>query len=134
MAKKLAAVNQLRPKIVSQNLVDLEEMSRRISKNTTYNPQEVSSILQLFVTDCIAALQAGETVKIDGLVMMSPNMKVGGEVDIALRGDRAVIAGLNNPQLWTADRVANHANLTKDSGELVALWNNRHPDDPVVEK
>ena len=68
MAKKLAALNQLRPKIVSQNLVDLEEMARRISKNTTYNPQEISSILQLFVKDCIAALQAGETIKIDGLV------------------------------------------------------------------
>ena len=133
MAKKLAAVNQLRPKIVSQNLVDLEEMARRISKNTTYNQQEVSSILQLFVKDCIAALQAGETVKIDGLVMMSPNMKVGGEVDIALRGDRATIAGLNNPQLWTADKVSNHANLSKDSGELVSLWNTKHPDDPVVE-
>jgi hypothetical protein len=72
MAKKLAAVNQLRPKIVSQNLVNLEEMARRISKNTTYNPPKVSSILQLFVTDCIAALQTGETVKIDGLVMSRP--------------------------------------------------------------
>jgi hypothetical protein len=41
------------------------------------------------------------------------------------------IAGLNNPQLWTADRVAN---LTKDPGELVSLWNTKHPDDPVVEK
>jgi HU domain fused to wHTH, Ig, or Glycine-rich motif len=134
MAKKLAAVNQLRPKIVSQNLVDLDEMSRRTSKNTTYNPQEISSILQLFVKDCIAALQAGETVKIDRLVIMSPNMKVGGEVGIALRSDRAAIAGLNNPQLWTADKVANHANLSKDPGELVSLWNTRHPDDPVVEK
>ena len=134
MAKKLAVVNQLRPKIVSQNLVDLDEMSKRISKNTTYNPQEISSILRLFVEDCIAALQAGESIKIDGLVRMTPNMKVGGEVDIALRGDRSVIAGLNNPQLWTADRVVNHANLTKDSGELVSLWNTKHPDDPVVEK
>jgi HU domain fused to wHTH, Ig, or Glycine-rich motif len=132
MTRKLAAVNQLRPKIVSQNLVGLDEMAKRISKNTTYNPEEISSILQLFVKDCIAALQAGETVKIDGLVTMSPNMKVGGEVDIALRGDRAAIAGLNNPQLWTADRVSNHANLTKDSEELVALWNSRHPNDPVA--
>ncbi len=134
MAKKLTALNQLRPRIVSQNLVDLDEMARRTSTNTTYNPQEVSSILRLFVSGCIAALQAGEAVKIDGLVRMTPNMKVGGEVDIALRCDRSAIAGLNNPQLWTADRVANHANLTKDSGELVALWNTKHPDDPVVEK
>ena len=44
------------------------------------------------------------------------------------------IAGLNNPQLWTADKIANHANLSKDPGELVSLWNTKHPDDPVVDK
>jgi hypothetical protein len=65
---------------------------------------------------------------------MSPNMKVGGEVDIALRSDRSAIAGLNNPQLWTADKVSNYANLSKDPGELVSLWNTKHPDDPVVKK
>ena len=133
MAKKLPVINQLRPKIISQDLVDLEKMSGRMSKNTTYNAQEIYSILRLYVNDCVAALQAGETVKIDGLVLMSPNMKVGGEVDIALRGDRAAIAGLNNPQLWTADKVQNHANLTKDSDALVAQWNTEHPDDQVTD-
>ena len=65
---------------------------------------------------------------------MTPNVKVGGEVDIALRCDRAVIAGLNNPTLWTADKVINHANLTKSSAELLALWNTEHPDDIVPEE
>jgi hypothetical protein len=134
MAKKLTVINQLRPRIVSQSLVDLEAMAGRISKNTTYNPKEIYSILKLFVDDSIAALQAGETIKIDGLVSMSPNMKVGGEVDIVLRSDRAAIAGLNNPQLWTAAKVANHANLTKDSAELIKLWNAAHPEDVVEEE
>ena len=84
MAKKLPVIIQLRPKIISQDLVDLEKMSGRMSKNTTYNAQEIYSILRLYVNDCVAALQVGETVKIDGLVLMSPNMKVGGEVDIIL--------------------------------------------------
>jgi len=133
MAKKLPVINQLRPKIISQDLVDLEKMSGRVSKNTTYNAQEIFSILSLYVNECATALQAGETVKIDGLVSMSPNMKVGGEVDIALRNDRALIAGLNNPTLWTANKVANHANLTKDSDALVAQWNTEHPDDQVTD-
>ena len=131
MAKRLPVINQLRPKITSQELVDLEKMAGRVSKNTTYNMQEIYSILRLFVEDCIKALQAGETVKIDGLVSMTPNMKVGGEVDIALRGDRAAISGLNNPTLWTADKVANHANLSKTAEELVELWNRLHPTDTV---
>ena len=133
MTKKLSVINQLRPRITSQELVDLEKMAGRISKNTTYNAEEIYSILRLFVNDANAALQAGETVKIDGLVSMTPNVRVGGEVDIALRSDRAAIAGLNNPQLWTAAKVTNHANLKKSSEELIALWNAEHPNDLVEE-
>jgi hypothetical protein len=133
MSKKLTVLNQLRPKIISQELLDLEAMAGRMAKNTTYNAEEIYSILRLYVNDANAALQAGATIKIDGLVSMTPNMKVGGEVDIALRNDRAAIAGLNNPTLWTAAKVINHANLTKSSEELIALWNSEHPDDKVEE-
>jgi hypothetical protein len=133
MSKKLTVLNQLRPKIISQELLDLEKMAGRMAKNTTYNAEEIYSILRLYVNDANAALQAGATIKIDGLVSMTPNMKVGGEVDIALRNDRAAIAGLNNPTLWTAAKVINHANLTKSSEELIALWNSEHPDDKVEE-
>lgn len=131
MAQKLTVLNELRPRITSQDNVDLEGMASRVAKNTTYNPEEIFSILRLFTNEANSALQAGETVKIDGLVSLTPNMKVGGEVDLVLRGDRGAIAGLNNPLLWTADKVANHANLSKTTEELIALWNSTHPTDPV---
>ncbi len=132
MAQKLVVVNQLRPRIISQEVVDLEKAAQRISKNTTYNVEEIYGMLRLYTKEMTAALQCGATVKIDGLVNISPNMKVGGEVDLSLRADRGAIAGLNNPQLWTADKVTNHDNLTKDSETLVVLWNQNHPDDPVT--
>jgi hypothetical protein len=131
MAKKLAVIGQLRPRISKQGIVDLEKAAGRVSKNTTYNPDEIYSILRLYTREVNNALQAGETVRIDGLVSLAPNMKVGGEVDLSLRGDRGAIAGLNNPQLWTADKVINHANLTKSTEELFDLWNAEHPDDQV---
>ena len=131
MAKRLAVINQLRPKINSQGVVDLETMAGRMAKNTTYNLEEIYSILRLYVGEVNSALQAGETVKIDRLVLIAPNMKVGGSVNMSLRADRATLAGLNNPQLWTASKLNNFANLSKTSDELVALWNAEHPDDPV---
>ncbi|MGC1374818.1 MAG: hypothetical protein WA821_01260 [Anaerolineales bacterium] len=133
MAKKLAVVNQTRPRITNQNTVDHETISGRISKNTTYHTEEIYSILRMYTSAIIEALQAGETVKIDGLLLLTPNMKVGGEVDLGLRGDRGAIAALNNPTLWTADKIANHANLTKSVEELVAQWNKDHPDDVVTD-
>lgn len=126
-------INQLRPKIVSQGIADLEEMAQRVAKNTTYNTEEIYSILRLYVQETNAALQAGETVKMDRLLKVSPNMKVGGKVNVSLRGDRGAIAGLNNPLLWTGDKVTNHANMAKTSDELVAQWDEEHPDDLVEE-
>lgn len=133
MAKRIVVINQLRPKIISQGVVDLAEMAERMAKNTTYNPQEIYGMLLLNVREILAALQAGETVKIDGLLSLLPNMKVGGEVDMSARGNREAVAGLNNPRLWTAAKVNNHANLTKNSDELVAEWDEAHPDDPVTD-
>lgn len=131
---KLAAISQLRPRIISQGLIDLEKMSERVSKNTTYNTEEIYSILRLDTKGIIAALQAGETVKIDGLLTLTANMKVGGEVDLVIRVDRGAIAALNNPQLWTSDKVANRANMTRTADELIALHNENNPEDPVVEE
>jgi hypothetical protein len=131
MAKRLTVITKLRPRIRSQGVVDLEAMSDRVAKNTTFNPEEIHSILRLTVREIAAALQAGETVKIDDLLNLSANMKVGGSVNLATRTDRGAIAGLNNPELWTARKVENHENMTKSTDELVADWDAANPSDPV---
>jgi hypothetical protein len=133
MANKLPVIGRLRPKIISRGIVDIEEISRRVSKNTTFNPAEILSVLKQFTDEANAAIQAGEIVKIDGLVKITANMKVGGLVDMALRPDRSAIADLNDPTLWTADKVYNHDNLTKSTEELVMQWNEEHADDPVID-
>ena len=134
MAKKIVVINQTRPRIKSQGVVSLAEMAARVSPNTTYNKIEVHSILQLFVEGVIEALEAGETVKIDGLVMVSPNMKVGGRVNLSLRPDRAAIAGLNNPMLWTGAKVENFANLNKNTTQLLDDWDADNPGDLVEDR
>lgn len=132
MARRLVVINQLRPRIASQGVVGTEKMAQRMAKNTTYSPEELYGMLRLYVREILTALQAGETVRIDDLLTISPNMKVGGKVGMSLRGDRAAMALLNNPTLWTADKVVNHANLSKSIIELLTLWAELHPDDPVI--
>ncbi len=133
MTDKINAINQLRPKIISQGIVDHQTMAQRISKNTTYNEHEVYSILRLYADDINAALQAGETVKVDGVCTLTPNMKVGGEVNVSIRHDRGALSDLQNPRLWTADKVINHQNMHKTVAQLIQDWNDAHPDDPVIE-
>jgi hypothetical protein len=52
---------------------------------------------------------------------------------MTLRSDRSAIATLNDPTLWTADKVTNHDNLSKSTEELVMQWNEENPDDQVVD-
>lgn len=133
MANRLAAINQLRAKINSQGVADIETLARRAAQNTTYHPIEIASILRLCLETAHQALADGETVKLDGLVYLSPNLKVGGEVNLRLRADRAALAALNNPLLWPAAKVSNAANLNKTAEQLVALWNATYPADPVTD-
>ena len=49
MAKRLTAISQTRPRLISQGEVDLEGLARGIAKNTTYNPEEVYSVLRMLV-------------------------------------------------------------------------------------
>ncbi len=102
-----------------------------MAKNTTYNTEEIYSILRLCVQETKDALKEGETVKYDGLLTVTLSMKVGGKVKMGSRADRGATAELNNPTLWTAKKVSNHANLTKTTDELIDRWNVEHPDDPV---
>ena len=132
MAKRIAVVNQLRPKIKSQGVVDLDTLASRIARqSTTFDEDEMFAMFRKMIREALLALQNGETVKLDGLVNLVPQMKVGGEVNLGLRVDRSAIAGLNDPRLWTAVKVTNHANLHKSPDDLVALWNSENPDDAV---
>lgn len=44
MAKRLVVVNQLRPRINSQGVTDLETLAGRVAKNPTYNEEEIYSV------------------------------------------------------------------------------------------
>ena len=132
MAKRIVVVNKLRPKVTSQGVADLDTLAARMARqSTTFDEDEMYGIFRKMIKEIVVALQNGETVKLDGLVNILPEMKVGGEVRLALRANRSAIAQLNDPALWTAVKVTNHANLHKSSDELVTLWNEAHPEDPV---
>ncbi len=131
MASKLGVINKMRPRIINQGTLDIEAMAEQMSTDTTFNKREVSGILRLYADKINAALQAGRTIKIDGLVDIVPNMKVGGNVKLGMRADRGAVSDLQNPRLWSGSNIANYRNMKKSSAQLIADWNEAHPDDLV---
>ena len=134
MARLISIINLLRPKIKSQGIVSLDMLAARMARqSTTFDEAEMVGIFRKMTREIIVALQNGETVKLDGVINIQPQMKVGGQVGLSLRADRSAIAGLNDPQLWPASKVTNHVHMRKTTDELVVLWNEEHPDDLVEE-
>jgi len=134
MTKKLGVISQMRPKIKSQGVVDLDGLAARIARqSTTFDEDEMYGIFRKMTREIVAALENGETVKLDGLLNITPQMKVGGTVSLSLRPDRSLISRLSNPTLWTADKLINHHNMRKPTEVLLAEWQIAHPDDPIVD-
>jgi hypothetical protein len=133
MAGKLKAINTYRPTIAKQGELNLKSLARQVARHSTFSEGEIHGIIMDAVQEMIEGLKNGYSVRIDGLLMVAPNMKVGGQVNLRVLVDRVVGNTLNTPGLWTANKVRNWEHMTKDAAGLVAVWDKEHPDDKVTE-
>ncbi len=133
MASKLKAVNTYRPQIIKQGELNLKGLARRVARHSTFSEGEIHGIIMDAVAEMVEGLKEGYHVRLDGLLIVSPNMKPGGKVNLKVLVDRAVGNTLNTPGLWTASKVHNWEHMTKSVAGLVAVWNAAHPDDPVTD-
>ena len=133
MATRLKAIAAYRPAIIKQGELNLPALARQVAKNSTFSEGEIYGIFTDVVREMVEGLQGGYRIRIDGLLILAPNMKVGGQVNMQVLADRAVANTLNTPGLWTSNKVRNWEHMHQDSAALVALWNKEHPGDPVTE-
>jgi len=133
MTSRLKAINAYRPQIIKQGELDLKALAALVSKHSTFSEGEIYGIFTDAVAEMVEGLKEGYSVRLDGLLMVTPNMKVGGKVNLRVLADRTVGNTLNTPGLWTSSKVRNWEHIHKDSDGLVAVWDEAHPDDPVTE-
>ena len=72
----------------------------------------------------------GQPVKLEGLGTYTPKISLDGKMGVGHRADVALKNGLNQPGAFKGE-VENAANIGKTSDELVAMWNEEHPDDLI---
>ena len=73
----------------------------------------------------------GQAAKVEGLGTFTPSLKADGAFQLNFRADVGLKQLLNNNEFW--GRIDNKRNTGKRGDELVALWNEAHPDDLVEE-
>jgi len=131
MASRIQAINTYRPKLKLQGTVQMKELVEFISDRTGLNKGD----LQIALSELSATVQffakRGNGVKLPDLGTYLPTIGLDGTLDISHRLDPAIKNALNTPGAFIGE-IVNRDNLGKTPDELVALWNQEHPDDPVA--
>ena len=126
MAKKIQAWAAYGPKITLGDAMKKEELIENIIAATNQSRGSVLAVLSELDVQIEAGLKAGRIVQLPNGTHFEPIGKKDGSVDIGVRVnpdlDKKVNAGFRGT--WV-----NSGNIGKTEAEIVALWNEEHPDD-----
>jgi len=131
MAHRIKAINAYRPRIEQGNTVQKPELLRSSSRATGIVEGTLDLGIKELRDQIIEYCRAGRAVKINGLGTWAPTIGLDGKLDIQYRPDPAFNYGLNIPGIFTGT-ILNRENIGKSGEELVALWNEAYPEDPVA--
>lgn len=129
MANQIKAIHALRPRIEMGPTVQMAELAEFIAGRTGLNKSAIVQML-LELHDAIVFFNRhGRGVKLEGLGTYLPNVRLDGAINIQHRQSPRLPQALN--QSHFAGTIINRKNIGKTSAELIALWNEAHPDDRV---
>jgi hypothetical protein len=130
MAKKITAIRKLRPEIKRERTRQMPQLVEDIARRTGLNEGEIRFVVYELRDAMLMAHRTGQAVKIEGLGTFTPTIRADGQFDILFRPDADMLRQLNDPTRFYA-KILNKANIGKSADDLVAQWNEEHPDDLV---
>lgn len=130
MAKKLVAINLLRPRIKRGRMWSLEELDQYIASRSVLQRGLLTSMVMGLNDAMSFYLLKGSRVKVDMLGIFRLTIKLNGRLRIHYLPDKSLLKELNSPGMLKAT-VLNQQNKGKTAAELCALWNELYPEDPV---
>ena len=129
MTHRIKAIQAGRPRIRPARTVQTDELVAYIAQHTGYNAGDILHMLAEFHDAVVHFNRYGSGVKLEGLGIYMPNIRLDGTLDIQHRLDHRLKRDLNRGTF--SGEIVNRENIGKTADELVALWNEAHPDDLV---
>jgi hypothetical protein len=130
MASRIKAINAYMPRIELGRRAEMDELIDLIAARTGLNEGEIRQVLLEMRDSVLFYNLQGRAVKLEGLGTYTPVIQLDGDFKVGHRADVALKKGLNAPGEFRGD-IENSENIGKTGDDLVAMWNEDHPDDPV---
>ncbi len=130
MAQRIQAINAYRPRIDLGEAASPERFMELVTQRTTLSSGVVKNVQESEVEALIGLLLEGRPVH-TGIAIYTPSIDLNGDIEIKVKVDRRIIRALNAPGAFRG-KIVHSENIGKTSGDLAAMWNAEHPDDPVT--
>lgn len=132
MARKITAIRAYRPEIKREPTRQMRQVVEDMARGTGLSAGGIHHVLYALRDALLMAHRVGQAVKLDGLGTFTPTIRMDGSLDILFRPEVDLLNELNDPARFHA-KILNKSNIGRSADELVAQWNQAHPDDPVEE-
>jgi hypothetical protein len=130
MTALIKAIQEYRPRLIRGKTVKKRELVKLLAARTGFNSSELSGVLEELRDAVLFYSQAGRGVRLEGLGTYLPHIKLDGTLKVSHRLDLFIKKYLNIPGEFTGD-IVNRQNIGLSIEELIARWNDEHPDDPI---
>jgi len=130
MARKITAIRKYRPEIKREPTRQMPQVVEDMARGTGLSEGEIRLVVYELRDAILMAHSHGQAVKIEGLGTFTPTVRLDGYLDILFRPDPDMLKKLNDPTSFHT-KILNKSSIGKSADELVAQWNDEHPDDPV---
>jgi hypothetical protein len=128
MAKKIQMWHELGPRLAPATPVEAEEVIEELVASTNQTRGSVLAVLSELDVVIERALKAGRRVKLPNGMILIPVGKKDGSIIIRASFGRPMIGRINVEQ---RARWINAEHIGKTEAEMIVLWNELHPDDPI---
>jgi nucleoid DNA-binding protein len=132
MALKIKAFNLIRPRLKMGKPVREREIANYIADRTSLNRGEIINVINELHDTVVHFCLQGRTVILNRLGRYSPTLKITGEIKAKHVADNDLKKAVNNLDLYEGT-IVNRENIVENSDELVAIWNDLHPEDPITD-
>lgn len=131
MASLLAALSAYRPRLVARRTIGPEELAERLAREAGVSTDAALRLLRELGAEIRAALEEGDAVSLPGLARFRLAVRLDGRVRPVLGADPGLRRELRSLDDYRGE-VRHRENVGLALEEVVALWNEAHPEDPVA--
>jgi hypothetical protein len=131
MATRIEAFTEYGPGLDILKTVQRDELEEYIRDRTGLNRSEIHSVIDELNDSIIYFTRQGMAVKIEGLGIFRPDIRLEGDIHVHVRLDTRIDKSLNAPDAYTGPYLRRDK-IGSSMEALIDLWNIDHPDDLIA--